>query len=135
VAKAQDWPDADVFAERLRKALPPGMVDPESLTPEEQQAAAMAQQQAQQTQQMVQQMAMAKAQADLRKVEADAAESEADAKKTTVEAANSQLDLMIRSGQLQAAVQQIVAQSLQAYLAPVPVPSGLAQAQGGFAPQ
>jgi DnaJ-domain-containing protein 1 len=84
---------------------------------------------------MVQQMAMAKAQADLRKVEADAAESEADAKKTTVEAANAQLDLMIRSGQLQAAVQQIVAQSLQAYLAPPPVPLGLAQAQGGFAPQ
>ena len=135
VAKAQDWPDADVFAARLRKALPPGILDPESLSPEEQQAAAMAQQQAQQAQQMVQQMAMAKAHADLRKVEADAAESEADAKKTTVEAANAQLDLMIRSGQLQAAVQQIVAQSLQAYLAPPPVPLGLAQAQGGFAPQ
>lgn len=136
VARAQDWPDADVFAERLKRILPPGVLDPKSLTPEEQQAAMQAQAQAQQTQQMAQQMAMAKAQADLRKVTADAAESEADAKKTEVEAANAQLDLMIRSGQLQAAVQQIVSQSLQAYLAPPPVPvQGLMQVPSGFSPQ
>lgn len=56
IVEAQDWPGADKIAERLKKALPPGLLDPSEMTPaiaQAQQAAgsqrAQAQQQAQQT--------------------------------------------------------------------------------------
>lgn len=37
VAEAQDWPKSTEFARRFKAALPPGLRDPEEMTPEEQQ--------------------------------------------------------------------------------------------------
>lgn len=60
IAAAQDWPMADSFAERLKKALPPQFADddPDDMTPEQQQAKAQAMQQAQRQQQMQDQAVM-----------------------------------------------------------------------------
>lgn len=124
IAKAQDWPDADKFAERLRKVLPPGMISEEDMTDEEKEAAQQAAQIQQQQMQAAQQMAEAKAQAEIRRDMARASEDEADAKKTELEAAKLQLELAIQSGLLNDVIRQAVAQALQAQ---VPV-------QGQFQP-
>ena len=73
IAENMDWPDADKFAERLKKLLPPGMLPPE--TPEEQQA--MQQQMANQQRQT--QIAEMGAIADIEKVQSETRENEADA--------------------------------------------------------
>ena len=90
IAKMQDWPEADRVAERLRKALPPGMAeDDDEQSPEAMQAAQMAQaQQAQAMQAQQQAMAMeqAKIEAEIRKAQAEAQEAEADAMKAQIEA-------------------------------------------------
>jgi len=116
IALAQDWPDADKFAERLRKTLPTGMLSEENMTPEEiearDQAAQIEQQQAAQLQQMTQ----AKAQAEIRGDMASAAQDEADARKTELESASLQLELAIKSGMLNSVIQQAVAQVLQGQL-------------------
>lgn len=55
IAKAQDWPLAEELAERLKKTLPPGLVeedDPDKMTPEQQQAKQQQMQQAQAAQDM-----------------------------------------------------------------------------------
>jgi hypothetical protein len=39
LVQAQDWPMADEIARRLRMMLPPGILNPKDMTPEEQQAA------------------------------------------------------------------------------------------------
>lgn len=108
IAKAQDWPDADQFAERLKKALPPNFQDAEDLSPEEQQAAMQAQQQ----QQVQAQMQAAAQQIDMRKADAEATEAEADAQKAQFEVMNEQLELAAKSGQLDAAIGQIVQQEV-----------------------
>lgn len=59
VIKAQDWPGADEIARRLELMLPPGLLDPKDMTPEQQQRAAAAQQGQQQQQQMQMQLANA----------------------------------------------------------------------------
>lgn len=89
IAKMQDWPEADRVAERLRKALPPGMAEDDDQSPEAMQAAQM--QQAQQAQQMqaqqaAMQMEQAKIDAEIRKAQAEAVEAEADAMKAQIEA-------------------------------------------------
>lgn len=81
IATNMDWPGADKFAERLKKILPPGMVDDEP-SPEQMQAAQMQQQMEQQAQQM--QMALQAAELQVKRAEAedklaDAMESRADA--------------------------------------------------------
>lgn len=124
VAKSMDWPDADRFAERLKKMLPPGMRDMEDMSPEEQQQMqAQMQQQAQQAQ-----MGQAAAQIDLKKQAAEAAEAEADAEKARFEVMNEQLDLAAKNGQLNAVigqlVQQEVARALQGAYAAQPAPQG-----------
>ena len=51
IVGAQDWPDADKIAERLKNAMPPGILQPDEMTPEMQQkaqAAGAAQQKQQQ---------------------------------------------------------------------------------------
>lgn len=70
LAKNQDWPDADQFAERFKAMLPPQARKPEDMGPEEQ---AMAQQ-AMQRQQEQEQIAKAGAVADIKVKEATAAE-------------------------------------------------------------
>lgn len=104
IAKAQDWPDADKFAERLKRTLPPQLRDPEDMTPEEQQAAALAQQE----QQKAVQIQEAAQQIEFRKADAEATEAEADAQKAKFEVMNEQLELAAKNGQLNAAVSQIV---------------------------
>lgn len=79
IAKAQDWPMADEFAERLK---PQGAGDPEDMTPEEQAKA----QEAAQMQQVMQQMEMRNAMAGLAKNEADAEEAKAKARKAVADA-------------------------------------------------
>ena len=100
VAKAQDWPLADEFAERLQ---PPGAMDPEDMT-EEQQAEAM---QAQQLQQQQQAMAMEAADAELalkkgqaRKAEAEADKAEAEAEKAQLEVASMRKDMAMEGAHL-----------------------------------
>lgn len=141
VAKAQDWPDADKFADRLRKTLPPGVIEIEDMDPEQQQQVQAAQQQQQQMEQIQQQLALTNAQLELaekqakiRKLEADAnktaAETDetlADTQKTQMEAANLQFDLAAKSGQLNAVIQDAVARALMGVM--------VQQPQGQPAPQ
>mgnify|MGYP000544140305 CR=1 FL=1 len=86
-AKAQDWPMADTIAERLKRALPPGVADDdeEDMTPEQQQVKAQAAQQAQQQQAMQQEAAMVtleEGKAKVRLTNAQAAKMMAEAKMT-----------------------------------------------------
>jgi len=81
IAKAQDWPDADAIAERLKRAMPPQLTqdkdNPEPPSPEQEQQAQMAQQ--------GQQMQMAEATAKVRTAEANALKAEAEAEKARLE--------------------------------------------------
>lgn len=52
LVEAQDWPMADEIARRLRLMLPPGIIDPKTMTPEEQQAAMAKEAAGQQSQQI-----------------------------------------------------------------------------------
>lgn len=104
IAGAMDWPDAERFAERLKKMLPPNLRDPEDMSPEEQaqaQAAMAEQQQAAQVQQVAQRI-------EMRKANAEATEAEADAEKARFEVMNEQLELAAKSGELNAVIGQIV---------------------------
>lgn len=135
VAKSQDWPDADRFAERLRKTLPPGVIDIEDMEPEQQQQAMQAMQQAQQIEQMQAQMQqmqaqleMAEAQAKIGKIQADAQKTAAETDETRLDAADKQLDLAVKSGQLNAVIEQAVARALMGVRAqPAPPPQGQMQ--------
>jgi hypothetical protein len=83
IAQAQDWPMADKIAERLKKALPPGVAEEdEDPSPEQQQAKAQAAEQAQQQQQMQQRAATLQ----LDEQEAKVAQMRANATKTMAEA-------------------------------------------------
>lgn len=102
VAKAQEWPDSEQFAERLKKALPPGIADDEGQQ-QDPQAAAMAQQQQaaqMQMQQAQMQMAMQAEQAKVRQEMAQAEEAEADALKARYEAEKARMQLAMMAGGL-----------------------------------
>ena len=78
IAKNMDWPGADQFAERLKKLLPPGVINPDEMTPEEQQQMQVAmQEQAQQAQ--MQQAAM-QAEIQIKMMEAELKQAELQAK-------------------------------------------------------
>jgi hypothetical protein len=81
VIKAQDWPGADEIARRLELTLPPGMLDPKDMTPEQQARA----QQAQQGQQAQQQMQLQLAQAAYLKTSSETALNNSRAAKFTAE--------------------------------------------------
>ena len=86
IAKAQDWPEADRFAERIKKTLPPGVAeDPEDMSPEEQQQMAMQQQQQAQEQQRQSQVMQQMESFKMREEEAKAVKAEADALKAQLE--------------------------------------------------
>ena len=76
IVEAQDWPQAEEIARRLRLMLPPGVLSPDKMTPEQQQA----HQAASQTQDQTAQIAQAKQVADIQKVQAQTAEAAARAK-------------------------------------------------------
>lgn len=106
IAANMDFPGAEELAERLRKMLPPGMVENEDADPRE-----VAMQQAQAQQQM--QMQQARQQAEIRKEIAEAEEAEAQAKEAGLDVAQKQLELAAQSGQLDAVIQQAVTRALQ----------------------
>ncbi|KIC39363.1 portal protein [Leisingera sp. ANG-M7] len=108
IAKSMDWPDADRFADRLKKALPPQFRDMEDLSPEEkkQMQAAM------EEQAKAEEMQMAAQQTEMRKADAEATEAEADAQKAQTEAATASLELALQNGQLDAAISQLVQQQV-----------------------
>lgn len=118
VAKSMDWPDADKFADRLKKTLPPGVRDLEDMSLEERQTAQQGM--AQQAQQA--QFAQAMQQTEATKAQAEAIEAQADAEKARLEAQEQGLELAMKSGQLNAAIgqliQQEVARALQGVFAP-----------------
>lgn len=94
IAEAQDWPNAEKFAERLR---PPGTLDPDEMTPEQQQQAAQAaQQQAMQQQMQMQaaQLEMAAKEAETRLKIAQAEEAEANARKALAQADKAEAETM-----------------------------------------
>lgn len=145
IAKAQDWPDADKFADRLRKILPPGVIEVEDMDPEQQQQVEQQAQQAQQMEQMQMQMQQMRAQLEMAELEAkaqkytaDAAktmaetdETLADTQKTQMETADLQFELAAKSGQLNAVIQDAVARALMGVMAqqapqgqPMPQPFG-----------
>lgn len=122
VAKAMDWPDADLFAERLKKALPPGISSQDDLSPEEQQqmqAQMQAEQQAQAEAQAAQRAAF---EIEMRKADAEAREADADAQKAGLDVMSAQVELAAKNGELQAAVQAEVARVLSAMLQPAAGP-------------
>lgn len=121
IADAMDWPNADKFAERLKKVLPPNMRDVEDLDEQEQaqmQSAMQQQQQAEQLQNIANEI-------EMRKASAEAVEAEADAEKAQFEVMNEQLELAAKSGELNAAIGQIVQQEVARAL------SGLMQRGAG----
>ncbi len=69
IVSAQDWPMAEEIARRLRLLLPPGMLDPKDMSPQQQQA----QQAGQAQQQQSQQMALRAAVADYMKTQSEIA--------------------------------------------------------------
>lgn len=81
--QAQDWPLADQIAKRIRSTLPPGMLDPKDLSPDEQQ---QMQSKAQAGQQQAQ-MAQAEAESKIQANQASAALAAARAHNYIVEAA------------------------------------------------
>lgn len=102
VAGSQEWPDADRIAERLRKTIPPNLLEDEEKTKDDPQAQMMAQQQAQQAQQQAQ-MQQAAQQAEIEKKMADAAKAKAEAAKAEIEAQEAAVRLQILMTQLNAA--------------------------------
>lgn len=90
IAHAQDWPEADKFADRLKALLPPQLQDqkdPSEMTPEEQAEAQQAQ--AQQIAQQAQQQALqdTTVQLEIEKARAEIAKLQAEARKIATEAA------------------------------------------------
>lgn len=83
IVEAQDWPGAEKIAKRLRALVPPGMLDPDEVTPE---MAQQAQQQGQ-AQQTAQALAQAEAEGKIEKLRADAALGYSRARKFAVDAA------------------------------------------------
>jgi len=110
VAKAQDWPDADKFAERLK---PPGVGDDEN------EQVAMLQQQIMQMQQAMEQMQQAP---EMQKAQAEVALKSAQAEKAGAEATAQQIENMVASGQMNAVISQLVQaevmRALQGAMAP-----------------
>ena len=91
IAKAQDWPDAEVIADRLKRAIPPQILgeDDAEKSPQEQAAAQAAQQAAEEAKAQAQAMAILatrEQEAKTRQAEAEAKKAEAEAKKAEAEA-------------------------------------------------
>lgn len=117
--KAQEWPEADRIAERLKKAVPPNLLDEEEQdqSPEAQ----MQRQQAMQQQQQAAQMQQTAAQADLAEKEAKARKAVADAAKAEAEAQKARYELAQMNGQAAAALQTAFQEGQAAAIAPMGV--------------
>lgn len=111
IAKNWDWPGADDIAERLKKALPPGLVEDNEDDPTAPYKA-MIQQLQQQIEQMKQAPEMMKAQADYQKSMTDAENKSVDTDGKRLDNAQKQLELASQTGQLQSMIQQAVTQAV-----------------------
>lgn len=106
-AGMQEWPDSDRVRDRLKKTMPPGLVEEEE---QDQDPQAMAMQMQQQQMQMQQQQAAAEMQ--MREQQAKVAKAEADAQKAHFEAQKAQIELATLSGSIDQMVRSSVAQAL-----------------------
>lgn len=105
VAKNLDWPGADEISERLKKLIPPGIVEnQEDVTPEQLQA----QQQQAQLQQMQLQLEMADKQSEIENTNADTAKKISEAQQNEIENAVQIAELAAKQQN-----QQLMAQALQ----------------------
>lgn len=84
IVESQDWPDADRIAARIRNAMPPGMLTPQEMSPQQIQAA----QQHAQAAQTAQGIQQATATANYLKINSDALLNAARARNFAAEAAN-----------------------------------------------
>ena len=111
MVKNMDWPGADEIAERLKKTLPPGMIDdPENPQPQEPpppDPKMMAD--------------MAKSQADVAKAEADIAKAQVETEGKQLDNETKKLELAAQLGEIQGMVAQTVEATLTRLLSPQPV--------------
>jgi len=77
--KTQDWPGSDEFAKRIRKTLPPNLIDANDLDPAEREQFEQQQQAAQAAQQQQEQVQQAMIQAELSLKNAQAAKAQSEA--------------------------------------------------------
>lgn len=117
VAKAMDWPDADIISDRLSKALPPQLQDKDDIDPQEQQA--MAQQQAEQ-----QRMAQFANEIQMRQAVAEASEAEADAEKAKAEAVEAQIEVALKSGAASDLIAQMARAQMMQMMQGIQAPAG-----------
>ena len=132
VAKNMDWPGAEEVAERIRKTMPPELVekDDEEEGPDPRQ---IMQQMAQQLQQLAQEL-------ELGKKRAEAREAEADVQGKVLDNREKALELAAKSGQLEELVRASVADVLAGMFGgggpatpqpgPVPAPSASGGGEG-----
>lgn len=115
--KAQEWPEADRIAERLKRAVPPGILGEEDQdqTPEAQ----MQRQQAMQQQEQQAQMQQSAAQIDLAEKDAKARKAVADAEKAQADAEKAKFELAQMTGQAAAALQSAFQQGRASAIAPM----------------
>ncbi len=117
--KAQDWPDADRAADRLRKMLPPGVADEEEDPTPEQQAQKAEAMKAQQAEQKAMQDAQA---LEAREAEAKAAQAEANARKAQADADKAEFEMAQITGQLDQLIDQRAGQKVAAMMQPRQMP-------------
>ncbi|WP_016744379.1 portal protein [Rhizorhabdus wittichii] len=116
IASAQDWPMAQEIGDRLKKMLPPGVVDadPEKMSPEERQAAMQAQAAAQQQAQQQEMMAQAAFESDLEEKQAKAELATAQARRANAEALKAEQDAELSAALQQADIRLKLAQAAKA---------------------
>jgi len=107
VAGAQDWPDSDRIAARLKKAIPAQLLEDdeqdEEQDPQVMQQKMMAQQQAAQEQQQQAQMAQMMQESEVRKAVAEAEKATADAKRAQADARKADTDAQLSAFELNVA--------------------------------
>lgn len=99
IAENMDWPKSDEFAARLRKTLPPGIVEPDDDDEEAQQAQQAAMQQAQKQAQLAeaqQQLELAELQAKVADLQAKAAKTTAEIEEVVAQTAETVADTMLK---------------------------------------
>ncbi len=123
IAENMDWKGADKLARRLRKMLPPGVIDPENMSPQEQQEFQQRMKAAEAQQQQQAEIERQIMQTGMMKEQAEAQEAQADAQGAQLDVQEKALELAIKGGQLDA----IIAQQVNAAV--------MRALQGAFQPQ
>jgi len=97
VAKAMDWPDADKFAERMRKTMPPQILgdDAEQPDPQAQEQAAKQQQMAE----LAMQLDLAQKQAEVEKTRAEVISERASAQEDMADTVEKQVEALVKAMQ------------------------------------